>query len=291
MNEGTRRKRFCKDVAAGPRRPVGTAAAVVLSLPELWERILERQDGVAMSAYVDGDRAVRLGHLGMLGLKAEACMAVMGGACRAPKPLSFVYHEMRVDEEQREPGTVEQKQEQKGQQQQPHEAVQPLVFSADAAMAAARSGNVNELQWMAANEAVIEWGRVSMAAKYERLQIGRLLLSRGRCGGPFTSAVAVAAAAAGQVAVLQWLHESLSADAPPGLVLPLARRTVFVTDCMDEAAACGHIDAVRWLHEHRAEGCTTRAFDAAAAGGHAAVLRFLNERRGEGGTVAALNWA
>jgi len=56
-----------------------------------------------------------------------------------------------------------------------------------------------------------------------------------------------AAAAAGHLAVVKWLHANRSEGCTAA--------------AMDGAAAKGKLDVVEWLHSNRSEGCTSAAMD------------------------------
>ncbi|KAJ0398861.1 hypothetical protein P43SY_010152 [Pythium insidiosum] len=75
-----------------------------------------------------------------------------------------------------------------------------------------------------------------------------------------------AAAAAGQLNAVQYLHSA----------------------CGARSAANGHLAVVEFLHAHRSEGCTAYAMDRAAANGHLDVLSFLQRHRREGCSPWAL---
>lgn len=114
-----------------------------------------------------------------------------------------------------------------------------------------------------------------------------------------------AAAAKGNVAMLQWIHvhqnqgcsqkamDSAAANGHLDAVqwLHLNRTEGCATDAMDAAAGQGHIETVQWLHVNRIEGCTTQAMDLAAANGHLEVVQWLHENRAEGCTTQAMDLA
>ncbi|KAF0689282.1 Aste57867_19261 [Aphanomyces stellatus] len=78
-----------------------------------------------------------------------------------------------------------------------------------------------------------------------------------------TSATMNAAAAAGRLDILRWLHERHASSLG------------WTTAAMDHAAANGHLNVVTFLHTHRHEGCTCAAMDGAAANGHLDMLQYL----------------
>lgn len=92
-----------------------------------------------------------------------------------------------------------------------------------------------------------------------------------------STSVMDSAAFAGNLEVIQWLHEHRSEGC--------------TTHAMDSAAACGHLDIVKWLHYNRSEGCSTAAMDTAAAGGHLRVLQWLDANRKEGCSTVAMDFA
>lgn len=77
-----------------------------------------------------------------------------------------------------------------------------------------------------------------------------------------------AAADAGRLEVVQWLHMNGSRG--------------FTSTAMVGAARNGHLEILQWLHETRSEGCTDRAMDNATRNGHLEVPEWLHEHRKEG---------
>ncbi|KAF0689278.1 Aste57867_19257 [Aphanomyces stellatus] len=82
-----------------------------------------------------------------------------------------------------------------------------------------------------------------------------------------TSATMDAAAAAGRLDILRWLHEHRGSSIG------------WTTAAMDHAATNGRLSIVIFLHTHRHEGCTCAAINgAAAANGHLDMLQYLEEQ-------------
>lgn len=81
------------------------------------------------------------------------------------------------------------------------------------------------------------------------------------------------AAAHGDMAMVQWLHE---------------RGVKCASDPIMLAAGAGHLKVVQWLHENRTDECTKLAMDFAASNNHLQVVQWLHEHRNEGCSFFAL---
>ncbi|AVK76653.1 Ankyrin repeat domain containing protein [Pandoravirus neocaledonia] len=86
------------------------------------------------------------------------------------------------------------------------------------------------------------------------------------CASPPPTDAMDLAAAAGHLAIVQFLHAN--------------RTEGCTTRAMDGAAAGGHSDVIKFLHANRSEGCTARAIFMAARHGHFDVIAFLHEIMG-----------
>ena len=71
-----------------------------------------------------------------------------------------------------------------------------------------------------------------------------------------------AAAAAGHLEVVQWLHRHTE--------------TKCTEQAMVDAAGKGYLHIVQWLHANRTEGCSHLAMDCAARYGHLDVVKWLH---------------
>uniref|UniRef100_A0AAV1TQT2 Ankyrin n=1 Tax=Peronospora matthiolae TaxID=2874970 RepID=A0AAV1TQT2_9STRA len=105
------------------------------------------------------------------------------------------------------------------------------------------------------------------AARKGQLDMLRYLFEKGVIATPYLFPIN-AAAEAGRLEVVQWLHSHTT--------------TKCTERAMDAAAGQGHLHIVQWLHENRTEGCTRRAMDRAASNGHLDVVKWLYENRTEG---------
>lgn len=142
-------------------------------------------------------------------------------------------------------------------------------------MVAARSGNLEMMQWLHSIPFYTTTQSMYQAAESGHLEIIKWL-HENRIEGCTTAAMDDAAAN-NHLHVVKWLHEN--------------RTEGCTTDAMDMAATNGHFAMVRWLHENRSEGCTTEAMDGAATGGHLKLVQWLQANRSEGCTTHAMDGA
>lgn len=92
-----------------------------------------------------------------------------------------------------------------------------------------------------------------------------------------TPAAMDAAASAGYLTIVQWLHDN--------------RREGCTNIAMDEAAKANNMDLVKWLNANRYENCSTNAMDSAAEFGHLEMVKWLHANRWEGCTMNAMDKA
>lgn len=123
-------------------------------------------------------------------------------------------------------------------------------------------------------------------------------------GYSLSSSVMRRAAQSGNLGIVQYIHENVSASGYPSTMDHAAKHGQFevvrylhyadaqcTTQTMDYAARAGRLDIVQLLHEQRTEGCTVAAMNGAASHGRLDVVRFLHEHRSEGCTTAAMERA
>ncbi|KAF0738651.1 hypothetical protein Ae201684P_019921 [Aphanomyces euteiches] len=96
--------------------------------------------------------------------------------------------------------------------------------------------------------------------------------------------VVVAAIAANNVALLEFLHDKYN-------LLSWPQKLLNVASLFGSLDVLVYLDIVEFLHSNRTEGCTTRAMDLAAESGHLHALEWLHATRKEGCTEHAMRIA
>ncbi|KAF0684424.1 Aste57867_23595 [Aphanomyces stellatus] len=115
--------------------------------------------------------------------------------------------------------------------------------------------------------------------------------------GRLASGIMTTAAGAGQLELLQWLHENKSVDMLPAVQLEVLtwlledQEIKCTVTAMDVAARSGQLATVQWLHANTMAGCSTLAVNWAAENGHLPVVQWLLSNRAEGCTADAMNGA
>jgi Ankyrin repeats (3 copies) len=167
--------------------------------------------------------------------------------------------------------------------------------------------------------AMMEYAMVGLAAS-GRLEMMEWLHAKGL--GACSLLTVCTAARAGQLCVLEWMHQARinitnplgGEDMPPVSAVDAAAEGGHLhvlkwlqahasqdnayfgggrasQDAMDSAASRGFLEVVKWLHVHRTEGCSVKAMDGAARAGHLRVVQWLHANRREGCTKKAMDMA
>ncbi|KAL7749754.1 hypothetical protein RI367_004984 [Sorochytrium milnesiophthora] len=122
----------------------------------------------------------------------------------------------------------------------------------------------------------------------------------------FTAEMLTEACRTGNLRMVQWVYQQLSATVRPADAIDTAAGRNFehivawlthdadlpcTTNAMNSAARVGGLDLVRFLHEHRTEGCTEQAVTNAVLAGRLDLADFLRLRRSEGCERDTFHWA
>ncbi|KAL7753181.1 hypothetical protein RI367_000956 [Sorochytrium milnesiophthora] len=122
----------------------------------------------------------------------------------------------------------------------------------------------------------------------------------------FTAEMLTEACRSGNLRMVQWVYQHLTATVRPADAIDTAAGRNFehivawlthdadlpcTTNAMNSAARIGGLELVRFLHEHRTEGCTSDAMTNAVRAGHLDVADYLRLRRSEGCERDTFHWA
>ncbi|CAM9177573.1 unnamed protein product, partial [Phaeothamnion confervicola] len=270
------------------------------------------QDGVAASAYPDGDRAAKAGHLSLLqqqeaaGAQLPVTPAAMAGAAVGNHLDVIKWLHAGGEPFTAAAAAAAASYNRVAVMRWAHEAYGAELDFGAAMIRAACAGHLDAVAWLHRNRPEVcgTSGGIDGAAWWGQLEVVRYLH-----GCPRERATAVALDAAcmnGHLEVARFLHENRRDGCSSWAVDAAAMHghldvleflhgsrpdALATTAAMDGAAGRGHLEVVRWLHERRREGATALAMDSAAAAGHLNVIRFLQEHRTEGCTNRAIDLA
>ncbi|KAL7747107.1 Canalicular multispecific organic anion transporter 2 [Sorochytrium milnesiophthora] len=159
------------------------------------------------------------------------------------------------------------------------------------------SGDLRKLEWiekhfqLSCNERLLLSG-----IKSSNLAVAQLL-HRHCQDVEFTAEMLTEACRTGNLRMVQWVYQHLSATVRPADAIDTAAGRNFehivawlthdadlpcTTNAMNSAARMGGLELVRFLHEYRTEGCTSDAMTNAVRAGHLDVADYLRLHRSEG---------